>query len=216
MKTHLSIFAALIISIASLHSADLTTILEDIDLSPTGTWDFTGGTISVNDADLPSTLLRADQVPDLDAYQLLFAGVPSFDWATRQTYGPAGILDPRLDWSARILSGAWTIDSASVSGLTVLSSINLPPDSIVRTHIADDAVGPAQLDQLGNYTATSLSLTDVLRLSDIDADPANPAPGESVIWLSSGAGSGSAGDLMIKVNSGGTTKTITIVDYSAN
>lgn len=48
------------------------------------------------------------------------------------------------------------------------------------------------------------------------ADPSNPTPGGAVIWLSDGTGAGDDGDLMVKItDTGGTTKTGTIVDYSA-
>jgi len=90
MKTHLSIFAALIIGIASLHSADLTTILEDIDLSPTGTWDFTGGTISVNDADLPATLARDSEVSALSTVITTGDVTPSGEWEFTNTVIFAG------------------------------------------------------------------------------------------------------------------------------
>lgn len=49
----------------------------------------------------------------------------------------------------------------------------------------------------------------------LTADPADPAPGNSVQWVSDGTGSGDAGDVMVKINVGGTVKTITLVDYSA-
>jgi len=55
MKTRLKLLAALLALAATATAADLTTIIESIDLTPTGTWDFTGGQITVNDADLPAT-----------------------------------------------------------------------------------------------------------------------------------------------------------------
>jgi len=45
-------------------------------------------------------------------------------------------------------------------------------------------------------------------------EPADPAQGESVSWLSDGSGTGEDGDLMIKVNVGGTVKYGTLFDYS--
>lgn len=48
-------------------------------------------------------------------------------------------------------------------------------------------------------------------------EPADPANGRSVKWLSNGTGTGDDGDVMIKItDSGGTTKTVTLVDFSAN
>jgi hypothetical protein len=51
--------------------------------------------------------------------------------------------------------------------------------------------------------------------TDVNADPADPANGTSVTWQSDGTGSGDDGDIMMKItDSGGTTKTITLVDFS--
>lgn len=49
-----------------------------------------------------------------------------------------------------------------------------------------------------------------------EAEPGDPPPGEAIEWLSNGTGAGNDGDLMLKItDSGGTTKTITQVDFSA-
>lgn len=48
------------------------------------------------------------------------------------------------------------------------------------------------------------------------ADPDDPAAGYASMWISDGTDSGDDGDLMIKItNSAGTTKTITLIDFSA-
>lgn len=49
----------------------------------------------------------------------------------------------------------------------------------------------------------------------LSADPPDPDPGRAVEWLSDGTQSGDAGDKMMKINVGGTVKTITVIDYSA-
>jgi hypothetical protein len=59
------------------------------------------------------------------------------------------------------------------------------------------------LHNAGAYTQESLS-----------SDPADPDAGNSVQWVSDGTGSGDAGDVMMKINVGGTTKVITLIDYS--
>lgn len=47
-------------------------------------------------------------------------------------------------------------------------------------------------------------------------DPSDPPNDEFVIWQSDGTASGDDGDIMIKItDSNGTTKTTTLVDYSA-
>ena len=49
----------------------------------------------------------------------------------------------------------------------------------------------------------------------LSTDPADPVKNSHVIWQSDGTGSGDDGDIMIKItDSGGTTATGTLVDYS--
>jgi hypothetical protein len=62
----------------------------------------------------------------------------------------------------------------------------------------------SKLHNTGAYTQGSLS-----------SDPADPDVGDTVQWVSDGTASGDAGDVMMKINVGGTVKTVTIVDYSA-
>ena len=52
-------------------------------------------------------------------------------------------------------------------------------------------------------------------LSELSADPADPAEGQSVTWQSDGTASGDDGDIMMKITAGGVTKTVTLVDFSA-
>ena len=48
------------------------------------------------------------------------------------------------------------------------------------------------------------------------SDPSDPATNSHVIWQSDGTGSGADGDILMKItDSGGTTKTATLVDFSA-
>ena len=50
---------------------------------------------------------------------------------------------------------------------------------------------------------------------ELAADPDDPDAGTHVIWQSDGTGTGDDGDIIMKItDSGGTTKTTTIVDYS--
>lgn len=46
------------------------------------------------------------------------------------------------------------------------------------------------------------------------SDPADPPEGMHVIWQSDGTGTGSDGDIMIKVTAGAVTKTATLIDFS--
>lgn len=49
----------------------------------------------------------------------------------------------------------------------------------------------------------------------LSVDPADPPSGSAVLWLSDGTGSGDAGDVMVKITSGGTTKTTTLINFSS-
>jgi len=61
---------------------------------------------------------------------------------------------------------------------------------------------------------TKLQVAGAITQQPLSSDPADPDAGNSVQWVSSGVGSGDAGDIMLKVNVGGTTKIITLIDYS--
>lgn len=67
-----------------------------------------------------------------------------------------------------------------------------------------------------NDPATELHVDGAITLNEKSSDPANPAEGRSVIWMSDGTGSGDDGDIMMKITAGATTKTITLVDFSAS
>ena len=61
---------------------------------------------------------------------------------------------------------------------------------------------------------TILDVAGAVTQRPLSADPADPDSGNSVQWVSDGTGSGSAGDVMMKINVGGTTKIVTLIDYS--
>jgi len=61
---------------------------------------------------------------------------------------------------------------------------------------------------------TKLQVAGAITQQPLSSDPADPDAGNSVQWVSSGVGSGDAGDVMMKINVGGTTKVITLIDYS--
>ncbi len=74
--------------------------------------------------------------------------------------------------------------------------------------------------QVTGFDAAAVSAVQVaglnsLILSEISADPADPAEGKSVLWQSDGTAAGDDGDIMMKITAGGVTKTVTLVDFSA-
>ena len=64
--------------------------------------------------------------------------------------------------------------------------------------------------------ATELHLNGALTIKEKTSDPADPAEGHSVLWMSDGTGTGDDGDILIKITAGGVTKTVTLVDFSAS
>jgi len=69
-------------------------------------------------------------------------------------------------------------------------------------------VGGVSLNNAGRYPGA-------LAGKELSADPADPAEGEYVLWMSDGTGSGDDGDIMLKITAGAVTKTVTLVDFSA-
>jgi hypothetical protein len=61
---------------------------------------------------------------------------------------------------------------------------------------------------------TKLQVAGAVTQEPLSSDPADPDAGNSVQWVSDGTGSGDAGDVMMKINVAGTTKVITLIDYS--
>jgi len=61
---------------------------------------------------------------------------------------------------------------------------------------------------------TKLQVAGAITQEPLSSDPADPDDGNSVQWVSDGTGTGDAGDVMMKINVGGTTKVITLIDYS--
>lgn len=60
-----------------------------------------------------------------------------------------------------------------------------------------------------------LWLDSCYRLKEQSADPTAPVEGNMVLWQSDGTGAGDDGDIMVKIQAGATTKTVTLIDFSA-
>ena len=85
----------------------------------------------------------------------------------------------------------------------------------VSTSSSSDDGKIIQLNTSGEIPEALIPEMAPLRLDSLSADPANPAEGSSVLWISDGTGSGDDGDVMIKVSAGLTAASYTnAVDYS--
>lgn len=103
----------------------------------------------------------------------------------------------------------------SLSGNTSQLEINARQDDgafvrkiLVLKHNGNVGVGA----QTPNYP---LQVNGGISGLEKSADPAEPAEGEYVIWMSDGTGKGDDGDVLIASKAGGTTKYTTLFDHSA-
>ena len=136
----------------------------------------------------------------------------------------------------RLLAGAWDgVDGSYVfvqnSSLAFNSGNYALAQSGVGATLINAASGRSIGFRIGNGTVlhvssnrnvgigttapdTKLHVAGAMTQEPLSSDPADPDAGNSVQWVSDGTGSGSAGDVMMKINVGGTTKTVTLVDFS--
>jgi len=104
--------------------------------------------------------------------------------------------------------------SSAYGEITFLQSNDTNDDTwVVREAMRIDSSGNVGI---GNGAPQAkLDVNGAIAQRPLSADPADPAPGHTIQWVSDGTGSGDAGDVMMKINVGGTVKTTTLVDYSA-
>ena len=69
------------------------------------------------------------------------------------------------------------------------------------------------IQQYQNKTEGTSNLAQY-SFTEKSADPDAPAEGTAVMWMSDGTGTGDDGDILIKIQAGGETKTFTVVDFS--
>lgn len=90
------------------------------------------------------------------------------------------------------------------------ASITMTPAGAINIVAAGNTNITSALTAINN----DLEVDGYINGSEKTSDP-SPATEHFAIWQSTGAGSGDAGDIMIKINSGGVSKTTTLVDFSA-
>ena len=90
-------------------------------------------------------------------------------------------------------------------------NLPLPP---VEVPIYDK---PNMMAQVWRYFFNSLyDMASAVYLQAKTKAPATPGRGQAVIWLADGTTAGDDGDIMVTItNTAGTTKTTTLVDFSA-
>ena len=121
--------------------------------------------------------------------------------------GSNGIRDYVSGYHGTLTNGAAIIDQTEIPSDT-LDSLNTNASGSLGIGIK---IPEEALHVYGNT-----KLEGPLILKERTYDPDNPEEGSSVIWMSSGQGSGDDGDVMIKITSAGATKTVTLVDFSAS
>ena len=106
-----------------------------------------------------------------------------------------------------------TILGANVTGLAAGLANNI----ILADGAGNQRLNITSTGNVGIGTTTpdtKLQVAGAITQQPLSSDPADPDAGNSVQWVSDGTGTGDAGDVLLKVNVGGTTKIITLIDYS--
>jgi hypothetical protein len=75
-------------------------------------------------------------------------------------------------------------------------------------------LGDANVVEVKTY-ATMLDTGGAITGRELSSDPADPDEGAHVCWQSDGTGTGDDGDILCKITAAGTTKTTTLIDFSA-
>lgn len=142
-----------------------------------------------------------------------FTAVPGHPLvATGQYVRLMNCIDATTSTATLMNEGRWRTSGASFDDSGHLVNTNEKEDG----KIAIDATADDLLISTGSLSTSAWqSVGSTMRARS--ADPADPPNGQTVTWLSDGTGSGDDGDVMMKItDSGGTTKTVTLVDFSAS
>lgn len=114
-------------------------------------------------------------------------------------------------------TGIMEINSATVFVFRSANASGRLDFQTAGTNVAMSLGSSQQVDFKGILTAEQgLISSKGITQEPLSSDPADPANGDYVVWVSDGTGSGDDGDVMFKItDSGGTTKIGTLIDYSA-
>jgi hypothetical protein len=161
------------------------------------------GSVTADEAVLGTELVTLDQ---------LEATAVSFGSTTQIPYmniaGDDFLYSNNLTYNGSYFTTNWfraTTFEISESGSSAT------PDSGFGLYRADTDGKPYYINDAGEESLlTERNPTGEFRTTD----PATVTNGY-VMWMSNGTGSGDIGDIMIKINASATTKTITLVDFSA-
>ena len=107
----------------------------------------------------------------------------------------------------------YNIDAQSATGSNTMSIGNLIfgtglTSTGTTVSSGDIGIGVASPD-------TKLDVNGATTGRELSSDPSDPDEGSYVTWMSDGTGAGDDGDIMMKITAGGSTKTTTLVDFSA-
>jgi len=114
-------------------------------------------------------------------------------------------------------TGTWAaLYKKGTGGALVVGTIDAETLQLVTNSITRIKILPTGEVGIGNITPTEqLDVDGAIAFREKSSDPSDPAEGRSVLWMSDGTGSGDDGDIMMKITAGGSTKTVTLVDFSA-
>jgi hypothetical protein len=123
-----------------------------------------------------------------------------------------------LNLFAQLRMSGFNILSKSGNDIAITGDSNV--DDVTIGAGGSTKVTVKETGEVGIGVTAPDSLLDVngaMTLRELSADPADPDEGSMVMWMSNGVGvSGDDGDIMLKITAGATTKTITLVDFSAS
>lgn len=123
--------------------------------------------------------------------------------------------------TARTSLGAAASGDVTASGLTVATDRLLGRDTAGTGAIEEIPLqtnltfSSGYLDLASQISVTVYNVQSYIQFQEQSSDPGDPPEGQARMWQSDGTGAGDDGDIMIKITAGATTKTVTLVDFSA-